>query len=1201
MATLAQVQGSVPRYIHTLSVQVVGQDTAANTTTLNYQYTVASQTAFSNGAWTTIHNVTFHAYINGADITATPNFDFRVNKNLTVMTGTVTIANASDGSLSVDLGLACNTLPGSPYFTAVSVSPGGPNSIVVPTIPRASTVAVTPNPVSSGDTVTVNITRASTSFTHDITWVSGASSGTIGTGVATSATWTPSSGLLGGLPRIAIAITVVTKNGSTVIGTTTYDLSMIAPPSYPSIGIGTPYDIRFKRVDFVTDHMVPKEVIPFLTATTTDTASASATCTIAVSSVVYPTDLEEAVVVADFYDGSGWLGINIPFVLTRKSGDTTDETGTNTYTGIAYADYLLSKNDTAQDLQWPTTSTGNILGQYIAVGQQRGWGPLITKTFTEFATSVGTPWQNTTTPNVSQGTPISQLLSGFVSDVLCEYGSHFDVTTGKVILDMWNPGYGSDWTSAGANPIINLSTAAMNKVTDKAPVRKDSSDKVSRVFVKGDEGVITRESILAVNPIFGHLEGSVSASGVKDATQLAVLGDAVLGQKASATLERTFSYDLSSTQTPSTLYPYRTFRSGDWILVPGDSGPTRARVSQVAITKNADTIAATITVGDMIPSGVAATARKLAQTSGGAISGGTLLSPAPLSAAIPSAPVGASTVSTGFWDASGAPKSGVVVTWSPIIASVAGSSILVDLYEVWTRPNVGANWVLATISSTPTATITPLDTSLTFDIEVRGRTPDGVYGVFSDPITVTTNSPTVSIAGPDLANLYTDGVGNLFAVWGGTVGGAATPLSVAYVVAEVSSDGGATYQQLGTTIAAAGSIVISPGAYGTFLVRLRAYDRLGNAGTASSATSITTSDPHITPPNPLAPTSVTATPGASWDATGFLPSAWFDLAWTAPTLDTLGASVVIAGYDIYGLRGGETVERYLTSSTANSVRYAVGNGEAWTFRVRAVSNFGGDSAYSTAVSATANATISAAASPTAPTLDQYAGLLRVLWAGGGIVPQIKYAYATISTSPTGTYTRAGMILNGAGEIDVPGLATGVTYYAKIVIVDALGQTSTSAASSGLLLNPITGITVQTSPVADTGIKMTSGALTAYDASGNPTFILNAATGEVWIAPYDAVFHLGAAGTVATTGAATTGISISSPSAPFNTFINPSGLQIRNNTTPLSWWEADAADASLVNFFSPRAVIDQRFRVGDYEMLKEAKPTGTRLVIRYKGL
>lgn len=1200
MSTAASLSATTSNgsYVHTLTVSVIGQDTVANTTRVRYEYWVHSNRSYPNGAWTFLHNTEFNAIVNGVSHTNSPDFDFRDNKDWLMVSGEQTINNASDGSLNISLALTGEQVPGSAYFIAISASGV---TLPAPTIPRASKFTVSPNPVVAGDEATITIDRASGSFTHNITWVSGSDSGTIGTGVATSATWTPDPALLDGAVRVPITITVVTKNGGTTIGTTSKDLILRAAPVYPEIGIGTPYDLRLRRTEMDGADWVVRENIPFLEATITDTLSASGSCKVKISKLNYAEDLDGAVVVANVYDGSHWIPDGLVFFLSRAEGDITDEAETETYTGMSYVDYILSKGQVAADLEWPVTTPGDILSQYITIGQTRGWGPKIHETFSKTQTSIGTPWTETTDLDATKGLPLSQILDGFVSDALVEYRSYFDADLGKAVFEMFNPGYGSDWAVRGSDPIINLSTAGLFKSVDAAPVRKDFSDKLTRVTVKGDEASATRESASAVNPMFGHLEGSVSATGVKDATRLNQLGDAALANNASATVERTFSYDLSSTQTSPALYPYRTFRPGDWILIPGDFGPERSRVSQVAITRNADGTKATITVGDMIPNGIAAIARKQTQAGGGAVAGGTLQSPLPLSSAIPKAPENLDAIADGYWDASGYPKAGVEVTWTPVISSLAGSSIVIDLYEVWTREEEGSPWSLAALSDVPITTITNLDINATLDVHVRARATTGIYGPYSDFLTVNTPEPLTELDGPDLADLYTDGVGGIYAVWGGTLDGAPAPLRVGYVVAEISDDDGATYVAEGTPIVTAGTIVINKsGAWGDYKVRLRVFDRLGNAGEASDPQDITISDPHIDPATPLAPTGLVATAGADWDASGYLPEAWIDLQWDAPTEDTEGDPVEIVGYDVLGLRTGETVERFLTSTATPGARVPVGNGDTWTFRVRAASNYGGVSAPSDTITVTADATISAAAAPTPPTLDQYAGLLRIKWAGGGMVPSIKYVYATISSTLGGTYIRAGMPLQGAGEIVVPGLATDSDYYAKIVMVDELGTTSTSSAAGPLHLLPITGVTIQTSEVANTGIKITSGSLTAYDASGDPTFILNATTGEVWIAPYDAVFDLGASGTVATTGAATTGIAISSENSSFNTFIHPEGLQIRNDQTALSWWESDASDAGLVNFFSPRAAIGTRLRVGDYEMLKEDKTTGSRLVTRYKG-
>jgi len=1183
-------------------ITLLWQDTNSNTSRVQYDYTVTNTGPRAWGAWTTIHDVGFYISINGAPNSSHPNFDFRTQTTYTMLSGQITVTHNADGSLNMPFSFSGEANPGSINFGAASAS----GAVWLTSIPRASTFTAgpTPNIMGSGP-VDINITRASPSFTHDVTWVSGSESGTIASGVATTTSWTPPSSLLATTNSVAITITVTTKSGATVIGSKSTDIVFRTPPIYPEVGSGTPYDIRLRRVRFDVDKLRIDEIIPYLSFNVTDTFSASATCTLETTIDIYDDgtqkQLEEAVVIADVFDGSQWIDTGMLFVLSRVQSDKTDLTQVVTYSGMSYVDFLLSKTVASEDREWANASPGDLINFYVTQSKGRGWGPHITTSFTSTTTSANTPWQEVQSVKATRDTPLSQLLDGMVTDVLVEYRSHFDRTTGKAVLDMYNPGFGSDWAVIGADPIINLSTSGLFKTADQAPVRKDAAEKLSRVFVRGDESSVTREDSTTVNKLFGHLEGTAAATGVNDQGRLNALGDALLAQNRNATVERTFNYDLSSNMTPSALFPYRTFRPGDWILVPGDTAPEKARVSQVAITRNTEGTTATITVGDLIPSGLAATARKISQAGGNAIAGGTLRSPGSISNGIPSSPLGVYGVSTGFWDATGSPKSGIDLTWSPVTTSMTGTPLIVDLYEVWTRPTAGQVWTVAAISNDPSAIISPLDIDMTIEIRVRGRSSSGIYGDWSDVAVVTTLAPPVDLDGPQIADLYTDGVGSIYIVWAGVLGSEPAPLRLAYVVAEVSTDGGLSYTTTGTPLVGAGTLILNMGGvWGEYSVRLRGYDRLGNPGDASAPETITLTPPADNATRPTPPTDLTAVAGAAWDATGFLPEAWFDLTWTVPTLDTEGNPVEVVGYDILGLRSDETVERFITTTVSNNVRVRVGNGETWTFRVTATSTSGGVSVPSDSITATADAAISVAAAPGAPTLDQYVGLLRIRWAGNGMLPQIKFVYATISTSPTGTFTRAGMPLVGAGEIVVPGLATGVTYYAKIVMVDELGNTSTSAASSGLLLDPITGTTVQTSPIANTGIKMTSGALTAYDESGNPTFILNAATGEVWIAPYDAVFDLGASGTVATTGAATTGIAISSEQSSFNTFIHPSGVQIRNDQTALSWWEADATDASLVNFFSPRAVIDQRMRVGDFEMLREAKTVGTRLVIRYRG-
>lgn len=88
------------------------------------------------------------------------------------------------------------------------------------TIPRASSVSATA--VNLGSATTVSISRASSSFTHTLTYSFGSATGTIATKTSsTSVSWTPPLSLANQIPSATsgtCTITCTTYNGSTSIG-----------------------------------------------------------------------------------------------------------------------------------------------------------------------------------------------------------------------------------------------------------------------------------------------------------------------------------------------------------------------------------------------------------------------------------------------------------------------------------------------------------------------------------------------------------------------------------------------------------------------------------------------------------------------------------------------------------------------------------------------------------------------------------------------------------------------------------------------------------------------------------------------------------------------------------------------------------------------------------------------------------------------
>ena len=107
----------------------------------------------------------------------------------------------------------------------------------LPTIPRASQPSIntwpgnSPN-ITAGTACTIHMNRASTSFTHKVTYSIGSASGTIAnSGVTDNVSWTPPTSLCAQFPNATSksgTITVTTYNGSTEIGSKscTFNLSI---------------------------------------------------------------------------------------------------------------------------------------------------------------------------------------------------------------------------------------------------------------------------------------------------------------------------------------------------------------------------------------------------------------------------------------------------------------------------------------------------------------------------------------------------------------------------------------------------------------------------------------------------------------------------------------------------------------------------------------------------------------------------------------------------------------------------------------------------------------------------------------------------------------------------------------------------------------------------------------------------------------
>ena len=146
---------------------------------------------------------------------APTSYNVGANGSLTLGSVSFTVSHASDGKKSVSYSASWTP----PYLYGGGTATGS-GSKALTTIPRKSTFTF-PSTITLGTAYTFNITRQSTSFTHDVYYkLNGGSWVRLATGVATSYAWTPPLSLASSYPNatsFTITVAVNTLSGSTMI------------------------------------------------------------------------------------------------------------------------------------------------------------------------------------------------------------------------------------------------------------------------------------------------------------------------------------------------------------------------------------------------------------------------------------------------------------------------------------------------------------------------------------------------------------------------------------------------------------------------------------------------------------------------------------------------------------------------------------------------------------------------------------------------------------------------------------------------------------------------------------------------------------------------------------------------------------------------------------------------------------------------
>ena len=219
MAKFSSSSGSL--YLN-LYVDQESQSITANTSTVKWRMTVSRI-----GAYYT-HN-------HQGDSTLSLNLDGRnvhysyptwetSGEEYTLASGSSTISHNADGTKK--LPISCTFNPNNGLHGTITVSA----SLSLTTIPRSSSVSVSPGVI--GSSVTININRQSSSFKHTVRYSWAGKSGTIATNVDTSATWSIPIDFANDIPNSASGtgtIFVDTYSGNTKTGTQSTTLTASVP------------------------------------------------------------------------------------------------------------------------------------------------------------------------------------------------------------------------------------------------------------------------------------------------------------------------------------------------------------------------------------------------------------------------------------------------------------------------------------------------------------------------------------------------------------------------------------------------------------------------------------------------------------------------------------------------------------------------------------------------------------------------------------------------------------------------------------------------------------------------------------------------------------------------------------------------------------------------------------------------------------
>lgn len=349
-------------YSLVLTVTEASTSVANNTSTVNWSLVMKATTAYCQ--WNPGAGIVT-AYINGQRVyNARPAMVFSgYNSQISIGSGSVTVGHNNYGTKSCGCSASYSPTSSASYLPG-SMSLSG--NLSLSTIPRATIPSLSASNVTLGNAVTINLPRAASGFTHNVTYQFGNASGTIATGAGTSCSWTPAVTLAQQIPSAVSGtgtITVVTKNGSTNIGTKSISITLTVPSSVvPSISAHTITEATANLTSKFGAYVQSKSTLKV----TTTAAGVQGSTIRSIMTVIEGKSYSGSPCTSGTIQGSGTIAVRTTVTDTR--GRTASKT-TNV-TVVAYSPPQITTSNVARTSDESTTATAVYSFSISSVGNK---------------------------------------------------------------------------------------------------------------------------------------------------------------------------------------------------------------------------------------------------------------------------------------------------------------------------------------------------------------------------------------------------------------------------------------------------------------------------------------------------------------------------------------------------------------------------------------------------------------------------------------------------------------------------------------------------------------------------------------------------------------------------------------------------------------------------------------------------------------